>query len=377
MKRLLPFVLLLSLLYSCRSNRMVSEERDLSSLINRLNKKGSDDKLMADIINVYNSGYLKASQRLANYQYDPVPAKWDKLIAELEGIQRMYDIVNRNAYAIRTVKPVNVYPRLMATKDSAANDFYYYASDQMLLNTRQGNREAFYGFDKAQQYVPNYRDAATRMKEAFDKSIVQVLVNNFEYDVMGLGNFGWSSLNGRDRQYHSNMIRDLGGQNSNSIPARFYDQYELRRNGKSPDYVVDLIWRSVRFDQGIDRSRNYNRSKKIETGKDTANKPIYTTVVATVYVTERELTATGDLNLIITNTDNREQVLWDRLPSNYRYTYEYAKYTGDKRALEDSDWTLINRNNNQPLPSKDEAMGELIRKVYDQTVNRIRNTVSW
>jgi hypothetical protein len=96
-----------------------------------------------------------------------------------------------------------------------------------------------------------------------------------------------------------------------------------------------------------------------------------------VYVTERELTATGDLNVIITNTDNREQVLWDRLPSNYRYTYEYAKYTGDKRALEDSDWTLINRNNNQPLPSRDEAMGELIRKVYDQTVNRIRNTVSW
>jgi hypothetical protein len=194
---------------------------------------------------------------------------------------------------------------------------------------------------------------------------------------MGMGNFGWSSLNGRDRQYHSNMIRDLGGQGSNSIPARFYDQYELRRNGKSPDYVVDLIWRNVRFDQGLDRSRNYNRSKKIETGKDTANKPIYTTVMATVYVTERELTATGDLNVIITNTDNREQVLWDRLPSNYRYTYEYAKYTGDKRALEDSDWTLINRNNNQPLPSRDEAMGELIRKVYDQTVNRIRNTVSW
>ncbi|RXK60713.1 hypothetical protein ESA94_09630 [Lacibacter luteus] len=377
MKKLLPVFLLLTAVYSCRSNRIPNEEKDLLSLINRLNKKGSDDKLMADIQNVYNSGYIKAKQRLDNYQYDPVPAKWDRLIAELEGIQRMYDIVNRNAYAIKIVKPVNAYPRLMATKDSAANDFYFYGSDKMLLNTRAGNREAYYAFDKAQQYVPNYRDASTRMKEAFDKSIVQVLVNNFEYDVMGLGSFGWNSLNGRDRQHHSNMIRDLGGQGSNSFPAKFYDQYEMRRSSRNPDYVVDLIWRNVRFDQNPDRNKTYNRSKQIETGKDTANKPIYATVVATVYVTERELNATGDLNLIITHTDTREQVLWDRIPSNYRYTYEFARYTGDQRALESSDLTLINRSNNQPLPSRDEAMGEMIRRIYDQTLNRIRNTVSW
>ena len=377
MKILLPIVLVSAFFFSCHSNRIISEERDLSTLINRLNKKGGNDQLMADIVNVYNSSYLKASQRLANYEYDVVPAKWDKLITELEGIQRMYDIVNRSAYAIRIVKPVNVYPRLMATKDSAANDFYYYASDQLLLNTRQGNREAFYGFDKAQQYVPNYRDAAVRMREAFDKSIVHVLVNNFEYDVLGMGNFGWSTFNGRDRQFHSNMIVDLGGRRTNNIPAQFYDQYALRRTGKTPDYVVDLVWRNIRFDQGFERSRTYNRSKRIETGKDTANKPIYTNVVATVYVTEREFTANGDLNVIITNTDSREQVLWDRLPSNYRYTFEYAKFTGDKRALDDNDWNLINRNNNQPLPSRDDAMGELIRMVYDQAINRIRNTVTW
>ena len=371
------FVLFIISSVSCRSTRTITQEQDLNSLINRLNRKGSDAQVMADILTVYNNAYAKASQRLFNFQYDPVPAKWNHLIAELESLHRMYEIINRNLYAMRTVKPVNVYPRLMATRDSAANDFYLYAADQMLLHTRQGNREAFYGFDKAQQYVPNYRDAAVRMKEAFDKSIVQVLVNNFEYDGMGMGNFGWSSFNGRDRQYHSNLMRDLGGQGSNSIPVRFYDQYEMRRNGKSPDYVVDLVWRNIRFDQSPDRNRTYNRSKKIETGKDTANKPIYTNVVATVFVTERELSATGDLNVIITNTDSREQVLWDRLPSNYRFMIDYARFTGDKRALDDSDWNLINRNQNQPLPSRDEAMGELIRRVYDQTVNRIRNTVNW
>jgi len=83
------------------------------------------------------------------------------------------------------------------------------------------------------------------------------------------------------------------------------------------------------------------------------------------------------MNLIVTDAVNRTQLRWDRLPSEYRYTFEFADYSGDKRALDDNDWTMINRSRNQPMPSKEDAMGEMMQKIYHDLVNRIRNAANW
>jgi hypothetical protein len=247
------------------------------------------------------------------------------------------------------------------------------------LNTRENNKEAYYAFQRAQQYVPNYRDAKLQMKEAFDRSIVNVLINQIQYDQFGTGgnNWGWNQYSTRDRQHQANIIRELGGQNSTTNPARFFDEYQLRSMGVGPDLVVDLVWRNLRFDQPLDQSRNYNRSKQVETGKDTSGRPIYTTVTATVRVTKRLLNADADMNVIITDAVSRNQIKWDQLPSEYRYTYEYAEYSGDKRALESSDLALINRGSSQRIPTKEEAMAEMMQRIYNSLVSRIRSTVSW
>ncbi len=194
---------------------------------------------------------------------------------------------------------------------------------------------------------------------------------------MGGSSWGWNQYATRDRQHQANIIRELGGQYSTTNPARFFDEYQLRGAGGAPDLVVDLVWRNLRFDQPLDQSRSYNRSKQIETGKDTAGKPIYTTVTATVRVTKRLLNADATMNMIITDAASRNQIKWDQLPSEYRYTYEYAEYSGDKRALESSDLTLINRGSNQRVPTKDDAMAEMMQRIYSNLVSRIRSTVSW
>jgi hypothetical protein len=381
MKLLLPVVFIVVAFAACRGSRTATynDEKDLSTLISRLNKKGADDKIVADLQEVYNNAYTKSMQRLYNYQYDAAPEKWTKIIPELEGLHRMYETIGQSAYAVRLLKPENVYPRLVATKDSAAADYYRFGVEQLNLNSRENNKEAYYAFQRAQQYVPNYRDAKLQMKEAFDRSIVNVLINQIQYDQFGMGgnNWGWNQYGSRDRQHQANIIRDLGGQNSTSNPARFFDEYQLRSMGAGPDLVVDLVWRNLRFDQPLDQSRSYNRSKQIETGKDTSGRPIYTTVTATVRVTQRILNADADMNIIITDAVTRNQVRWDRLPSEYRYTYEYAEYSGDKRALDNNDIALINRSRNQRIPTKEEAMAEMMQRIYNNLVSRIRSTVSW
>lgn len=381
MKQLLPVILFIGFfsLASCRGSRQStkSDEKDLSTLISRLNKKGGDDKVIADLKEVYNNAFQKSTQRIENYQYENALQKWEKLIPELEGLQRMYDIISKNAYALRMVKPVNYYQQLLATKDSAASDFYLYGTEQMQQQQRENLKEAYYAFQKSNRYVPNYKNSKSLMKEVYERAIINVLINTIQYDDFGMNNWGWNAYNNTDRMIHSNIIRDLGSQTASNIPARFYDEYELRRQGKSPDLVVDLVWRNLRFDYPRDNSRSYNRSKQIETGRDTANKPIYQTVTATVYVTQRELNANADMNLVITDAVNRTQIKWDRLPAEYRYNYEFAEYSGDRRALDGSDLSLINRSRNQPLPTKEDAMKEMMQRIYSDLVSRIRNTANW
>ena len=377
MKQLIPFILLLSLA-SCSGGKYSTkaDEKDLATLIKRLNKKGGDDKIIADLNEVYGSAFLKSTQRLENYRFDPAPQKWEKIIAEMEGLQRMYETISQSAYALRMVKPVNYYPQLIATKDSAAADYYGYGTQQLQQQQRENYKEAYYAFQNTIRYVPNYKDARQLMKDAFERSVVHVLINEIQYDDYSM-NTGWNQYNNNSRMMHNSIIRDLGGQNSNSIPARFYNEYDLRRENRAPELVVDLVWRNLRFDQQRDRTRTYNRSKQIETGRDTANKPIYQTVNATIYVTERELNANADMNIIVTDAVNRTQIKWDRLPADYRFTIEFADYNGDRRALDNNDWNLINRSRSQPMPSREDAMAEMMRRIYNDMVNRIRNTVNW
>ncbi|MFN8265377.1 MAG: hypothetical protein U0T11_04870 [Chitinophagaceae bacterium] len=373
------FIIFLFSVAACSGSRkgFRNDEKDLTTLIKRLEKKGADEKIMADLQEVYGNAYARGAQRISDFQQNPNPDRWDNIIGEMETLQRMYEIISRSAYAVRMLKPVNYYNQLRLVRDSAATDYYNHGMLYADKTSRQDLKEAYYSFNKVLTYVPNYKDSRERMNKAYEEAIEEVLINDIQYDDYRMNSWNMGFYNNRDRTVRDNIIRDLGGSNASSIPARFYNEYDLRYRNIAPDLVVDLVWRNVRFDQPFDQTRTYQRNKKIEIGKDTANKPIYQTVYATIYVTRKVLNADADMNLIITDAENRQQLLWDRIPSNFRYEYEYASYEGDKRALDQSDWDLINRNRNQPLPTQTEAMEKMLSNIYQNIVSRIRNAVNW
>jgi tetratricopeptide (TPR) repeat protein len=372
---LIAFVLLLA---ACSRSAYKSEQKDLSTLIKRLTKRGSDDRVLADIHSVYDPALQKAQQNISNYQYDAAPQKWDKIIGEMQNMQRMYEIINTNQYAMRMINPVNFYRNIAETKDTAAADYYAYANSFFERSGRDNSRQAYEAYANALNYVPNYKDARQKMQEAFNRSIIYVLINQVQYDGYGFNNnWNWNNYNNRDQMMQNQIIRDLGGRANKNTPAYFFNEWDLRRENRGPDMVVDLVWRNMRFDQPRDRTRNYNRSKQIEVGRDTANKPIYQTVTATVYVTERYLEANADMNLIFTDAENRSQIDWQTIPASFRESVEFASYSGDRRALDENDWRVINRNQNQPLPNRDEVFDRMMRNIYSNMLNHIRRVTEW
>lgn len=376
---LITFICSHVLFAACSSTRNSTraDERDLNTLINRLNKRGADDKIIADIKDVYTNALQRSTERIRNYRQEPEPQKWEKIIAEMEALQRMYQTITRSTYALRQVRPINYAAELRQIKDTAAESYYQYGLQRMQCNDRAELREAYRAFQLAGTYVPQYKNSRTLMQEVFDKATVHVLINLIQYENIGWNNWNMGFFNSGDRQWQNRLINELGGRSRSATPALFYDEYELQRLRQAPDWVVDLIWRNMRFDVPMEQTRSVQRSRQIEIGRDTAGRPIDQTVYATLFITQRLLNADADLNLNITDVVNRRTIVWDRFPADFRYRYEFASFTGDKRALTSDDIILINRSQNQPLPSKEDALHEMLQQVYPQVLNRIRKAVAW
>jgi hypothetical protein len=73
--------------------------------------------------------------------------------------------------------------------------------------------------------------------------------------------------------------------------------------------------------------------------------------------------------------DTRKNISWDSVSDTYNWEEEIATYTGDSRALTNSDRAMLNNNYNQPR--KEDILNELYRNMYSQVKSRIANQVDW
>jgi hypothetical protein len=129
----------------------------------------------------------------------------------------------------------------------------------------------------------------------------------------------------------------------------------------------------------------YDERKRRQVSKEVVVKEIvykqdsvvkqYGTVKATITSTKRTLLSEGELYLSLRDPKGRS--LWsDRFNGQHRWQTEFATYTGDERALSESDKALLNRNSNANAPREEEIMEELYRQIQSDLSYRLRNYFS-
>jgi hypothetical protein len=103
----------------------------------------------------------------------------------------------------------------------------------------------------------------------------------------------------------------------------------------------------------------------------------YATVHARMNITRRNFVSYGDLH--ITARDASGKYLWsDVIRGEQRFTKEFAGFSGDERALSESDKTLIanSQNNAYNNIQRDQLFRELLRQIETEASNRFRNYYS-
>ena len=381
MKYFLYAITALLVLASCKTSRdylsRSNEDRTLFDAVKRLNKKSTDEDAVKALPILYPLAQQRHLKKIETYNSYNELNKWDKIFNEYSILQNMLDAIDNSAASAALVTPKNYQQEISVTKQSAAEDYYRQGLTYFSSDDRDDLKKAYQSFKTADKWVNGYKDAKTKMDSAFNNSIVNVQINpvqdNSFFFNTGWGNTGYNYSN---EYFQQNLVRDLGGKYATRYPAKFYTEWEARRDNMQPDWVVDLTLRNMDMPRPIIYSYNRNLSKQIETGRDTSGKQTYQTVYATLNIQRQSFRAAGQMDVNITDIHTRKNILYNSCSDQYEWQEEKASYSGDSRALSSSDWALVN-NNNFNTPRKEEILNQLYRKIYTQVKNKISYAVDW
>ena len=377
------FYILSSLLVfaSCNTSKDYLSRSDndntLFDAVKTLKKHSNDTNALNALPVLYTLAQQRNLRKINSYNSSKELNRWDKIIAGYNTLQEMHNAIVDVDVASAVVTPVNYQQTIYDLKHQAAADYYTQASEFLNKPGRDDAKKAYSYFKKSDYWVPGYEDAKIKMDEAYQNAIVNVVINpvqdNSYFFNTGWGNYGYNYSN---EYFQQTLVRELGGKNSTRYPARFYTDWEARRDNVQPDWEVNLTLRNMNIPRPQTYTYSRNASQQIETGRDTSGKIIYRTVYATINVARQSFTANADMEITIVDLASRKNITYNTFREDYRWEEEHANYTGDSRALSANDWALIN-NSYYNEPRKEDVLNELYKRLYPQVKNRISYSVDW
>lgn len=374
---ILVFSIILS---ACSSGNRVPKtaaDKDLFGVLKKLDKDPSNAELKTRIIDLYASAANSHLDKIAIYNTLTETDRWIKIIREYEALRNLSAVITGSS-AAKLINPPSYVSELESAKQNAADDYYKTGLSNLDRGDKTSARIAYYAFKKANEFVPGYRDARRQMSIAYESSIVKVVINpvrdnTFFYNSMGWNNYG---NNYNNDYFQRSLVSDLGGSNNRTSPSLFYTDWEARRENIQPDWEVDLTWQYLNVPQPMTSQYSRAINRTIEAGTDTAGKTRYQTVSATLYIIKKYFTASGDMELRITDVSSGKNITTNRYSEQFNWQAEYATYSGDSRALSDNDYSLLS-NNNYRVPDNGDILNELSRRVYPNIKNRIASVANW
>jgi hypothetical protein len=382
MKTIFYTLSILLVFASCKSSKDYlsrgDEDRTFFDVVKAINKKQSNADAANALPVVYQNVSNKHLKKISNYATSNDIAYLDKTIEEYAVLQKMYQAINNSSACSNLITATNFEKELYATKLQAAEAYYNLGNDFLNRAGRDNAKKAYQYFKKSDRYINGYKNATTKMAEAYEQSILLVLINPIQ-DQSFTFNTGWgnNNYNYNNEYFQQSLIRELGGKYSTTYAARFFSDWEINRENIQPDWVVDIVLRNLDISKPDNYSSNRQVSNSVEDGRDSSGHIKYKTVYATMHINTKSFSANAEMEVNIRDIATRRNIDFSRCRESYSWTQETANYSGDSRALSNSDWELINNFRNSNEPQKQEVVNELYKKLFPQVKNKISFAVQW
>lgn len=360
--------------FSCKTASKLYEKGNYDEAVElaakKLQKDPDDPKLLNIIQNSYQYAVNDHENRIAATAAGNNELKWESMYYEYASLQKMYEAIYKVPAVFDIVKPANYSSYLITYSEKAADVRYDRGISFMQRYDKQSYRNAYREFQAALNFKPGDRDALQKMDEAYDYAVTNVVILPMQQQ----GGYVYSSYTVGGNNFDDQMIRSLQYNSGNEF-VKFYSAWDARSKNIRVDQQVDM--RLATMDIG--RYHDYRTTRKVSKEivvKETVYKPDsivkeYAKVYADITTTRRTMSSTALLQVSV--RDANGGWLWnDNFNSNHNWSTEFATYTGDARALSETDKKLINRREEYG-PSEQEIIRCMLEEISNNALYRIKN----
>ncbi|WP_230080287.1 hypothetical protein [Winogradskyella marina] len=373
MKRFLLLTVLVSVLVSCSAKKQIETaishgnyDHAISEALEKL-QNNKDKNRKQDYIVMLEEAYYKVLdqdlQTISHLKKDGNPEQYKTIY------DTYIDLENRQN-AIKRVLPLQINGKTLQLKFNDYSDeiidYRYKTSDYLigqgiaLLDSKDkyNAREAYDIFSYIEQINPNFEETRSLMTEAHQKgtdyinvSIVnetnQIIPQQLEADLLDFNTYG---LNQFWTSYHSNAVE--------TINYDYAMQLQLKQINISPERINE---RQIVREQEVIDGWEYELDRAGNVRKDSLGNDIKVDKIINVKARLTEIVQTKSSQVIanVVYTDLKQNQIIDTFTIDSGFVFEnvFARYKGDKRALNKDDRILVSQRQLQ-FPS-DEQM------VYD------------
>ena len=376
MRKFYSIIVLLTVLFvSCKSPAKLYDRGNYNDAMDAAIKKLQKDPYDYDSREVLKSSYKYAvseyEDRIRILAAGSSESKNDQIYLQYDQLQNLYEKIRRYPAIVQFMKPVDYSSFVETYRNKAHEDHITRGDKWMEGEDRRSFREAYQEYRKALRYKPEDFDTKNKLEDAYDAAVVKVML--VPMDVMN-NNYYYSNNSYQVRNFQDALIRNLNYNSGNEF-IKYYTEWSAESKRIQPDEIVEMRMGRMNIGQPYDRNTSRQVSKEVVVkervySKDSVAKE-YGKVYANITTTQRTLIS--DVDMYVTAREPKGRILWsDNLRSEHQWKTEFATYTGDERALSESDKTLLNKKDYK-TPQQDDITNDLLTKLQNDVIYRLRN----
>jgi hypothetical protein len=295
--------------------------------------------------------------------------RWETELDHYQRLNQLFEAINSCGPCSKAVAARQFTQEEKTAREQAVKVRYNEGEKALTDGDRASARVAYAHFEKANAYLPGYRDIKNKLDQAFELATFNVVVEQVLVT---------SKLYQLSNTYFQERIQEFLQTNRRLNKfVRFYTPAEATDAKLKPDHVVIL-----QFDDFVVGQTLLEKNTETVTSKDSVKVsektvgrtkiPIYGKVTAKLTKNRKTVRSAGLLDMQIEEFQTKRIVNREKFTGEYNWMCEWASYNGDERALTAAELRMCKSQELQPPPPQ-QLFVEFSKPIYDRLTTKLEN----
>ncbi|MBS1508166.1 MAG: hypothetical protein JSS79_16115 [Bacteroidetes bacterium] len=361
--RVSTILLMIFLLNACSSGKAALKKGDYYDAtlesIKRLRESPTHKKATEVLSQAYPLTIEYIDTNIQNGIKSDDPRKWRNAVDGYNRINFINDQIKTSLGAMKVItNPQTRFKELAEAKEKAADEAYNEGINDMMKNTREDYKQAYYAFKDANGFKAGYKESIEMMTQAEFKATIRVAFEEINASRFNYGTF-------------QPVI--------NSLQRLFLSFKPItQKDTVPPQQILRIVFNNYQQFRPSISTRTENVSRQIVIGQtkgaDGKTQDQFQTVTASVTFFHKSVGATSYANISVTDYSSNSSLQNQNIEGTMNWECDWATFTGDSRALTGNAANLVQRR--EAFPNEQDLYNQSIRNLQSNIGQQLKSFYS-